>query len=138
MYINSGGDAVENHNTALLTAGMQFNFSGSAWERIRTPKVFKTISAVTITNETTVWTPAAGKKFRLMGFALSAGTAAGNITVRDGSAGSTVLIIPKMPADTPLTANFGNGILSAAVNNVLTVQGASTETLSGTIWGTEE
>lgn len=107
--------------------------------RQRTPTVFKTLNAVVVTSETTIWTPAAGKKFRLMGFYLAQGVATGAITLRDNTAGTTILIVPQntvgvASASPPL----GNGILSAAANNVLTAQGASTETLTGFVFGTEE
>ena len=136
--LHTGSDAQEAHMGAMLTAAMQYAVNGGGFDRIRTPNVFKTISAVTITNETTIWTPASGKKFRVMGYVLSVGTAAGNLTIRDNTAGSTIFIIPKMPTDTPHHINLGNGILSAAANNVLTAQGASTAVLNGVVWGTEE
>jgi len=114
-------------------------FNGATFERVRTPSVFKPLSAVVITAETTIWTPAAGKKFRLMGFQLTQGVVTGAVTLRDNTAGSTIYIIPPHTIAVSIpTVNLGNGILSAAANNVLTAQGASTETLTGTIWGMEE
>lgn len=109
-----------------------------SWEALRTPKVFKPLSAVVITTETTIWTPASGKKFRLMGFVITQGVATGDVTLKDNTGGTTILVIPATPTGQPLPFGMGNGILSAAVNNVLTATGASTETISGFVYGTEE
>lgn len=105
-----------------------------------TANVFKPLTAVAIGAELTIWTPAAGKKFRITGWELSVGTAAGNVSLKDNTAGTTILVLPKAPLDTVFTnpPNMGNGILSAAANNVLTATGIATATLSGTIFGTEE
>lgn len=106
---------------------------------VRTPNVFKNVSAVVITSETTVWTPAAGKKFRLMGFVITQGVAAGAITLKDNTAGTTILVIPQHTLAAALASPpMGNGILSAAAGNVLTATGASTETITGYFFGTEE
>lgn len=120
----------------LLTGSPQ---SGASATYRRTPFVFKSLSAVLITAETTIWTPAAGKKFRLMGFMLTQGVIAGAITLRDNTAGTTILIIPQNTVGVVLISPpMGNGILSAAANNVLTAQGAATETITGFVFGTEE
>jgi hypothetical protein len=100
--------------------------------------VFKSFSALAITSEATVWTPTTGKKFRLMGFVITQNTLTGDITVKDGSGGSTILTIPATPVGQPLAVPLGQGILSAAANNLLRVIGASTETISGFVYGTEE
>ncbi|MDE2472408.1 MAG: hypothetical protein KGL35_27680 [Bradyrhizobium sp.] len=113
-------------------------FNGATFDRPRTPFVFKTLSAVVITSETTVWTPATGKKFRLMGFMLAQGVATGAVTFKDNTAGATIFIMPAHTVGVGMVVHLGNGILSAAANNVLTATGVSTETLTGTIFGTEE
>lgn len=106
---------------------------------VRTPIVFKNLSAVVITSETTIWTPAAGKKFRLMGFVLTQGVVTGAITLKDNTAGTTILVIPQHTlGDVQQSPPMGNGILSAAAGNVLTATGASTETITGYVFGTEE
>lgn len=103
------------------------------------PAVFKTVAAVVITSETTVWTPAAGKKFRLLGYVITQGVATGDITLKDNTAGAIILVIPRNTVGlVSLSPPMGNGILSAAANNVLTATGASTETISGFFYGTEE
>lgn len=123
-------------NGPMAMAGMLFN--GATFDRPRTPFVFKTLSAVVITSETTVWTPATGKKFRLMGFMLAQGVATGAVTFKDNTAGTTIFIMPAHTVGVGMVVHLGNGILSAAANNVLTATGVSTETLTGTIFGTEE
>lgn len=106
---------------------------------IRIPNIFKSLSTVTITAETTIWTPAAGKKFRLMGYAVTQGVVTGAITLRDGVAGIIILVIPQNTIGVvQISPPMGNGILSAAVNNVLTATGVATETITGYVFGTEE
>src|SRR5271154_3473343 len=81
-----------NFNLPRLSYGMVFN--GNTWDRLRTPNIFKTLSSVTISSETTIWTPASGKKFRLMGWCITQGTVTGAITIKDNTGGTTILIIP--------------------------------------------
>lgn len=101
------------------------------------PNVFKPFAATTITNETTVWTPASGKKFNLMGCVLTQSVATGDVTLRDGTAGTTIMVIPANTVGQAVPFSFGNGIPSATANNVLTAQGASTEKIAGYLFGTE-
>ena len=105
----------------------------------REPKVFKSFSGTVITSETTIWTPASGKKFRLMGFVITQGVAEGDITLKDDTGGTTILTIPSTPVGQPLAFSLGRiGLLSAVADNVLTATGVSTETISGFVYGTEE
>jgi hypothetical protein len=124
-----------------LDSGANYNtvYNGNTISRARAPTVFKTLNAVAITTETTIWTPAAGKKFRLMGYVLSGGTVMGNVILRDNTAGAIINIAPIGTIGAVVTTpDLGNGVLSAAANNVLTATGASTQTLSGFVFGTEE
>jgi hypothetical protein len=132
-----GLDIFGNPRIAGVTSAL---WTGAAFALTRTPTIFKSFSAQLITSETTIWTPAAGKKFRLMGFVITQGIVAGNITLRDNTGGTTILVIPSTPIGQPLNVGIGmgNGILSAAANNVLTAQGTATETISGFLFGTEE
>jgi hypothetical protein len=101
--------------------------------------VFKPLNAVTITTETTIWTPQNGKRFRLLGFVITQGVATGNIVLKDGTGGTTILVIPANTIGVAVVSPpMGLGIPSVAVNNVLTATGASTETISGYAFGTEE
>ena len=103
------------------------------------PTTFKSLAAVVITSETTIWTPAAGKKFRLMGFVITQGVVTGDITLKDDTAGTTILVIPATPEGQPLAVSLGRvGLLSSTADHVLTATGVSTETISGFVYGTEE
>jgi hypothetical protein len=105
----------------------------------RNATVYKNLSAVVITAETTIWTPAAGKKFRVMGFCLTQGVATGAVTLKDNTAGTTILIIPQNTLGQAICMPIAaNGIQSATAANVLTATGVSTETLTGFVYGTEE
>lgn len=112
---------------------------GDGFVDLRTPAIFKSLSAILITTETTIWTPSSGKKFRLMGYAITQGVVTGAITLRDNTGGATILVIPQNTIGVvQLSPVMGNGILSAVANNVLTAQGAATETITGYVFGTEE
>lgn len=132
---NGDGGGTPTGAVAVVPYGLT---DGTHADRMRTPNVFKNLSAVVITNETTIWTPASGKKFRIMGVVLDQGVASGVVTLRDNTAGSTILLLPAEPVGTNTYFTIGNGILSAAANNVLTAQGVATETLTGFVFGTEE
>jgi hypothetical protein len=122
----------------LYVADFAFGYiGGNAWDRLRTPNVFKPQSAVNVNAEATIWTPASGKKFRLMGGVLVA-SVAGNIVLKDNTGGSTIFILSSAAGGNGTFFNLGNGILSATANNVLTATGPAASTLSGTVWGTEE
>lgn len=99
--------------------------------------MFKPQAAVAIATETTIWAPATGKKFRLMGVYLQS-SVAGNITLRDNTAGATIFVVPSAAGGDAAYVTLGNGILSATADNVLTAQGPATSTLSGVVFGTEE
>ncbi len=115
-------------------------WNGSFVAASRVPVIFKTLSAVAIATEATIWTPTAGKKFRLMGGNI-ASSVVGNVTLRDNTAGTIIAVVPCGVAGVayPIFGpNAGNGILSAVVNNLLTATGPALATLSGNVFGTEE
>ena len=114
-------------------------FTGQTIDRARSPGKFIALNGTSVASEATIWTPASGRKFRLMGFCLTSGTVGGNVVLKDNTAGTTIMVLPFGAAASTLTSPvMGNGILSAAINNVLTATGAATQTLSGFIFGTEE
>lgn len=113
-------------------------FNGQTLSRARTPGKFVSVNSLSIAAETTVWTPAAGRKFRLQGYNLVGSTAA-NITLKDNTGGSTILTIPGVAAgQLNFSPPMGNGILSAAPNNVLTANAGAADVISGYFFGTEE
>ena len=70
--------------------------------------------------ETTIWTPAAGKKWVLTDLIVSA-TANCGITIRDNTAGATIMTFIIL-ANTTLPINLQTPIVSGAANRVLTAQ----------------
>lgn len=128
-----------NPSSTAGAIGFDYIWNGASWDRYRSPNTYKNVSAVVVTSETTVWTPAAGKKFRLIGYCIAQGVAAGAVILKDNTAGTTILIIPQNTLAASQCGTLGtNGILSAAANNVLTATGVSTETITGYFYGTEE
>ncbi|MEP7340439.1 MAG: hypothetical protein ABI977_22095 [Acidobacteriota bacterium] len=118
--------------------GYGFKFNGLTWDRDRVPNVIKPVALTAATAETTVWTPTSGKKFRLMGMVLTA-SAATTLTFKDNTAGTTIFTL-RLGADSPTSitpAMLGNGVLSAAANNLLTVTRGTSATLDGWILGQE-
>ena len=107
------------------------------WSRLRTPNMFRPLNAVAIGAEAPIWTPAAGKKFRVMGYALVS-SVAGNVVLRDNTAGAIIAVIPSAAGGNAESVDLGNGILSVAADNVLTAAGPASSTLSGMVWGVEE
>lgn len=111
-------------------------YNGASFDRLRTPNIFRTATATTSGN-TTLWTPTAGKKFRLMRYKVivtndAAQSAAGNISIdlRDASTSMNQTFDVFIPATAATTMgggwqsgwiDLGNGILSAAADNVLNI-----------------
>ena len=113
--------------------------SSGALGLARTPDVFVPFSGLDITSEADVWVPTSGKRFRLMGFVITQGTLAGDVTLKDGTGLATIFTVPATLVGQPLYIPFGaTGILSGAADRHLTATGTATETISGTVWGTEE
>lgn len=135
----------------LLSIAQLFGWNGVSYQRVRLSAVFKSVAA-TVAGNTTVWTPAAGKKFRLMGYTISvAGTLAATgvelIKLTDAAAGTVIaqhnatVTITTPTGDTQIGADLGQGFLSGAINNALTVN-LGTAMATGSVivnaWGTEE
>ena len=98
--------------------------------------IYKPISAAAA-GANAVWTPAAGKKFRLMGFHLSfSGTA--NAKWQDGATDITGLYYGV--ANTAINGGLpeANGYLSAAADNALNLNLSAAVAVGGLVWGTEE
>ena len=104
------------------------------------PDVYKDVNAVTITTIATVWTPAAGKRIRILGGSVSA-SAAMNVLFEDNAAGAGNFVwrTPALLAVTPHNFDLGpEGKLLAAKDNVLKATGSAAGTLTGTLYGVEE
>ena len=121
-----------------LTAG-DINIGNVDIDNIYTPDTFKDQATVAIGTIATVWTPASGKKIRIMGGSISV-SAAVNVLFEDNSAGAANFVwrTPKLLADTPYFFDLGNGKLLSAVNNVLKATSSAAANLTGTLYGKEE
>lgn len=141
----------------LLFKTQPYGIANNAVYAQRVPDTFKTV-ATAANGNTALWTPAAGKKFRLMGYRVdvtgNAAAAAGavkTISLFDGAAGATGLVHSVFVPGAALAAgalytsgwiDLGKlGYLSTAANNVLNVN-LSTALTAGVVrviaCGTEE
>lgn len=104
----------------------------------RTPLglISKQFSAVAVGAAGAVWTPAAGKKVRLLGYSVYAAVAA-RFDLFDGNASGAFFTGSVGVVGTPSTVYLGpDGVLSAIANNV--ISWTTGGTLTGTLWGAEE
>lgn len=134
MQIGAYADALA---SLLLGAVTSYRYNGATMDRERTPAVFKVVALTAATAETTIWTPASGKKARVMvgWFTASAQTL---LTFKDGTGLTTILAL-EVAANQPFTLpNIGNGILSGAADRLITVTRGTSAILNGVIGGTEE
>jgi hypothetical protein len=139
-----GPDAIGQNVIPAVQAG----YSGtSAVSFIRVANVFKAFNAQALTassanTPTSIWTPAAGKKFHLMGYWFSLSAAAGLVFHDLASVGGGGLIPLPSPVLTAAgivqTPPIGNGYLSAATNNQLWIDATAAATVTGFVWGIEE
>lgn len=132
--VTAGSNADNTSSPSLFTAGLAYN--GAAWDRLRTATKFATATA-TASGDTAVATPAAGKKIRVLGYDITvtqdAATASGadvDILLRDATTALGYGFSCYCPAAAGTTFGpgahtgwrlVGNGVLSAAANNVLNV-----------------
>jgi hypothetical protein len=101
--------------------------------------VINELKATSITAGTpvAVWTPATGKWFRLLGWALSL-SVAGSILFEDGS-GTEFIRTPLLAAGIGIVAQFPySGYLSSTQNNKLYLDVTASGAVSGYIYGIEE
>lgn len=118
----------------------QARYDGGAWDRVRCVDTLKPYYAAALATNTLadVWTPAAGKKFRLMGMNISSDCGAGKqIEVVDEAA----VIMNIVSGVEPFEINFGpNGYLSAAADQDLKIrhQKGANAIMSVNAWGNEE
>jgi len=105
------------------------------------PDTFKMVDAVAITAGTpaTIWTPASGKKVRLLGWRLSVSAAAA-LEFQDSAAAGTVITQSPLLAiaGIDVAENIGEGVALASVDNTLDLDVTATATVSGMVWGIEE
>lgn len=134
----------------VYSAQVVYNNVTPGWEAQRTPTIFKNVASASDFN---VWDPAAGKKFRLMGFTIrgvapSLGAAAVNsVALVDNATDiftfwffcNTAIATAR---DFSVTVNLpGNGYLSIAADNILNANigtGLTAGYIEVNAWGTEE
>ncbi len=112
-------------------------FNGVDYDAARTPNKFIPFNGgIDVTLN--VWTPIAGKRFRLMGLTIGFNTAnVAPIQLRD--AGVAFFNISCDMAGTTTLALNNNGYFSSAINNTLSLfSGTALQTARGTLWGCEE
>lgn len=127
----------QSNSAGLVTNAQTMIFNGTTWDRERGPNVFKSLQSVAVVAgaAVTVWTPAAGKKFRVMGFVLSL-SVSGSVILKDSS--TEILRLQTAAAIGVASPPMGNGILSTVANNVLQVDVGASGNVSGFVFGTEE
>jgi hypothetical protein len=126
-----------------------FNPTTKQNEALRTPTIFKTTALIQAIGNTAIWTPASGKRFRLLGGVVNvpntSTSAAGTISALfDGAtaSGITLTAIGATTAGISYTLTLpSNGYLSTAINNALNLNNSAAYTAGGIIvcvWGVEE
>lgn len=152
---NDSADSRVGVGAVLTTLAKTQVWNGANYDRLRTANIFKTIIASAVGN-TIVWTPAAAKKFRLMGYSIKVtGNAtqavAGNFEITLNDSGTAIgcgdsEYVPAVALNALGGSNgnqrgLTNGYLSLLANNVLNVN-LSAALVSGevriNVWGTEE
>lgn len=137
----SAGAIGDAHGGASIATQAGYGYAGSTgFDRMRVGKIYKYIEFLNLADNTatTVWTPAAGRKFRLMAVQISA-SAASILHLRDG-AGGTIFHTQRTAGIDSKAFDFGNGYISSTANNVLEILNKSAATINVwvTAWGTEE
>lgn len=99
--------------------------------------VIKNIAGVAVTTSpASIWTPASGKRFRLLGFHVSL-SVAGAVTFIDGS--TEILRTPSMaPGVGQASPPLGDGVASNTVGNQLSIFVTAPGTVNGYVFGIEE
>lgn len=135
---SASADGNSPNSPGLITLSEAFIYNGASFDRARTPSSFKDVTDGSITAGTpaAAWTPAAGKKFRLMLGQLSL-SVAGQIILKDGA--TEILRSPKLAAGGVWEFDLKSlGKLSALANNVLNIDVSGTGNVGGFLGGTEE
>jgi hypothetical protein len=152
--VNNGDDLVYGQMVGLstLSAMYYWNATSSAFEKVRTPVIWKS-ALISANGSTAIWTSGVGKKARLMGI---------RMTLVNGTtaAAACLLKVLDVAADTGIgvqicgaalgavgtssiivNENYGNGYLMAATNTAININLSSALAVAGVfvqVWGTEE
>lgn len=131
---SSGSDSLATSGSALGVQSLGYRYNGASWDRLRVPTLTKTATA-TASGDTALWTPASGKKVRLLRYLIQvtsdvATTGGGviDVVLRDGTTATAAAFSFYAPAASAGTSgagpssgwvDLGNGLLSATANTVL-------------------
>lgn len=131
-YVSTASDI----STYLGVIPLQYN--GATAERVRVANIFKMFNARFLSAGTpgAIWTPATGKKFRLMGYSICTGALA-SLQLSDGATPIVEVGVANSYGAYP-AGNLGNGILSTTANNPLNATSNADSTFYGMLWGVEE
>lgn len=141
LQLVSGGqapnpaDSTAAANLLMLVVGQQSGTGSFSPRRIATNIVNIKAQAITAGTGVSVFTPTAGKKYRILGYHLSS-SVAGSILFEDGTGvvGSEILRTPLLLAATGQgSPDMGNGVLSATANNALFIDVTASGNVSGWI-----
>jgi hypothetical protein len=134
--INLNADDKAPGNYPLGVASLPTGYVGDGkWDRIRATKIFKYVDASSA-GDNAVWTPAAGKKFRLLGFILACGGTGVAVYFKDGA--TQISPTFTLAANQITQMDLGNGYLSSTANNVLNANLGAANTVGIWAYGTEE
>lgn len=99
------------------------------------PTVWKIANVSNALTETAIWTPAAGKRIRLLG-AIFSSSASGTFTIRAGVAGTPVMLF-NTSGTQAFVLDLRHGLLLQP-DQALTVQSTAAVGFLATLWGVEE
>jgi hypothetical protein len=132
------GSVATDGSSGAFRGMMQSGRLGNFNEQLRFIKTIKDINNIAVTAGTpaTVWTPAAGKKFRLLAWDVEL-SVAGRIIFFDSAA--VMFRTGAMAAGVSKAVNLGsNGFLSSTTVNPLKIDVSSTGSINGYVAGCEE
>lgn len=137
-WVDQGDGTFAKVIQAVLASGSQIIISSGevSIPDLLIPDTFKTLKGVAIGSIATVWTPASGKKIRLIGGSISV-SAAVSVLFEDNGAGTDVWQTPVLTANTPYNFDLGNGKLLSAIDNVLKATSSGAANITGTLYGIE-
>ncbi len=137
VYLGQG-PGPSNDGTITPNVPLQV-WNGATWDRLRLGNVFKWVAAAAL-GDNAVWTPAAGKKFRLLGLAIQCGATATDVYLKDGA--TQISPVFKLAANQLISLDSlfarSNGLLSAAADNVLNINLSAANPVGVWVCGTEE
>ncbi len=99
------------------------------------PTVWKTANVSNALTETAMWTPAAGKRIRLLG-AIFSSSSSGTFFIRAGMGGTTVMLFNTQGTQA-IVLDLRHGLVLAP-DQPLTVQSTVNVGFLATLWGVEE